>query len=77
MAIDEDSDIGTAGGKVEDIICGVDGETVTCLSDISNLLLNYSPGDTIELTLYRRSEKKELTITVTLLEDKGETQSVN
>lgn len=77
MAIDEDSDIGTAGGKVEDIICGVDGETVTCLTDISNLLLNYSPGDTIELTLYRRSEKKELTITVTLLEDKGETQSVN
>ena len=59
------------------LICGVDGETVTCLSDISNLLLNYSPGDTIELTLYRRSEKKELTITVTLLEDKGETQSVN
>lgn len=75
MEIDDDSSIGTAGGKVEDIICGINGETVTCLSDISAILMDFSPGDDITLTVYRRSEEKEIDLTVTLLEDKGETQS--
>lgn len=77
MEIDDDSSIGTAGGQVEDIICGINGETVTCLSDISAILMDFSPGDVITLTVYRRSEEKEIDLTVTLLEDKGETQSGN
>lgn len=56
-----------------DIITAIDGETVTGLSDISNLLLKYAPGDTAEITLYRQNGT-ELKVTVTLLEDKGETQ---
>ncbi len=77
MEIDDDSSIGTAGGQVEDIICRINGETVTCLSDISAILMDFSPGDVITLTVYRRSEEKEIDLTVTLLEDKGETQSGN
>ena len=80
LEIDEDSDITTAGGAVGDIICGVDGQEVSNLSEISAVLLNYSPGDQITLTLYRMSDSgqqsgSEFDITITLLEDKGETQS--
>ena len=80
LEIDEDSDIDEAGGQVQDIICGVNGQEVTGLSDISDLLLDYSPGDKITLTLYRMSGGTQGTgdtfdITITLLEDKGETQN--
>lgn len=49
------------------------------LQDISNLLLRYSPGDQVTVTLYRppvngMGEGEELEVTITLLEDKGETQ---
>ena len=47
--------------------------------NISNLLLRYSPGDQVTVTLYRppvngMGEGDELEVTITLLEDKGETQ---
>ena len=49
------------------------------LQDISNLLLRYSPGDQVTVTLYRQPENgmgegEEFDVTITLLEDKGETQ---
>ena len=58
----------------------LDGQEVSNLSEISAVLLNYSPGDQITLTLYRMSDSgqqsgSEFDITITLLEDKGETQS--
>ena len=58
----------------------MDGQEVSNLSEISAVLLNYSPGDQITLTLYRMSDSgqqsgSEFDITITLLEDKGETQS--
>lgn len=80
MEIDEESDIDDAGGQVQDIICGVNGQEVSSLSEISDLLLDYSPGDKITLTLYRMSDSTQsdgetFDITITLLEDKGETQN--
>ena len=56
-----------------DVIIAIDGETVTGLTDISNLLLKHSPGDKATVTLYRQ-DGTELDVTITLLEDKGETQ---
>ena len=80
LEIDDDSNIGTAGGAVNDIICAVNGHEVTCLADISGELLGYHPGDSITLTLYRmpapgETEGSSFDITITLLEDRGETQS--
>ncbi|HIS50248.1 MAG TPA: trypsin-like peptidase domain-containing protein [Candidatus Gallacutalibacter pullistercoris] len=82
LEIDDDSTIGTAGGAVNDIICAVNGHEVTCLADISGELLGYHPGDSITLTLYRmpaagQTEGSSFDITITLLEDRGETQSTN
>ena len=62
-----------------DIITAIEGERVESLRDVSNLLLRYSPGDQVTLTLYRPSQTfgqsgRELEVEMTLLEDKGETQ---
>ena len=78
-SIDEDSSFAGTEAQVEDIIIAIDGETVEELQDISNLLLRYSPGDQVTVTLYRRSaydfsDGEEIEVTITLLEDKGETQ---
>lgn len=78
-SIDEDSAFTGTEAQPDDIIIALDGETVQDLSDISNLLLRYSPGDQVTVTLYRipfngMGEGEELDVTITLLEDKGETQ---
>lgn len=82
LEIGEDSNVGAAGGKAYDIICAVEDQEVTSLSEISTILLDYEPGDEITMTLYRRpegieTEGKYFDITFILLEDKGETQSLN
>ncbi len=69
---EESAFIGT-DAQEGDIITAIDGEEVTCLSEISNLLLKYSPGDKITVTLYRQNGETE-DVEITLLEDKGETQ---
>ena len=79
VSIDEDSAFAGTDAQVNDIIVAIDGETVEELQDISNLLLRYSPGDQVTVTLYRMPENglgegEEIEVTITLLEDKGETQ---
>ena len=78
-SIDEDSSFAGTQAQPNDIIIAIDGETVEELQDISNLLLRYSPGDQVTVTLYRQPENgmgegEEFDVTITLLEDKGETQ---
>ncbi|WP_322174098.1 S1C family serine protease [Acutalibacter caecimuris] len=75
----EDSGFAGSGAQEGDIIIAIDGETVESLRDVSNLLLRYEPGDQVSVTLYRPggnliSQGEELEVTITLLEDKGETQ---
>lgn len=78
-AINEDSGFAGSGAKEGDIITAIDGERVESLREVSNLLLRYEPGDQVKVTLYRPGESligggQELEVTITLLEDKGETQ---
>lgn len=75
VAIDEgESSFKGTNAQSEDVITAVDGKEVNGLSALANQLLSYKPGDTAEVTLYRPSTDEELTVTITLLEDKGETQ---
>ena len=71
--IPEDSAFTGTEAREGDVIIAIDGETVTGLTDISNLLLRHAPGDKATVTLYRQ-DGTELEVTITLLEDKGETQ---
>lgn len=79
-SIDADSAFSGTEAQVGDIITAIDGTTVTGLTDITNVLSGHKPGDEITVTLYRqggRGNDITLDVTVTLLEDKGETQTVN
>ena len=77
--INDDSAFLGTDAQEGDIITALDGEAVTTLRDVSDLLTGYAPGDQVEVTLYRPAsnaggEGHQLTVTITLLEDKGETQ---
>ena len=74
----EDSAFAGTGAQVGDVITAIDGNEVASLSEISNLLLRYSPGDQVTVTLFRQNDSgvggEEIDVTITLLEDRGETQ---
>ena len=65
-----------------DIITAVDGEEVRNLTQLSNKLLEYAPGDTVTVTLYRLTTSlventyagQYFNIEIVLLADNGETQ---
>ena len=78
--IDDDGAFAGTEAKVNDIVIGIDGETVWGLESISNLLLGHKPGDEITVKLYRApatavGKSEELEVKIKLLEDKGETQN--
>lgn len=76
--IDEDSCFNGTDVQAYDIITAIDDTETKSLEELANALLNYKPGDTAEIHLFRPNESgvggEEFTVTVTLLEDKGETQ---
>ena len=77
ISIDEDGAFAGTQAQEGDIITALDGEAVRDLTEISNLLLRYSPGDRVTVTLFRWDEagmSQELEVEIVLLEDKGETQ---
>ena len=71
---------GDQNGEFEygDRIVGIDGYTVTTLSDIRNVLENYKDGDTVKITVARletigrRAQSKMVEFEVTLHENKGQ-----
>ncbi len=77
VAIDEDSSFAGTEVQAGDIIIEVDGEDVTDLTALSAKFLSYSPGDEVEVVVSRsdaQGNTRDITVTITLLEDKGETQ---
>ncbi len=52
-----------SGIKVGDVIVAIDGQKVTGLTDLRNILWdNYKPGDTVTVTAYRKQQKLNFTI---------------
>ena len=75
ITIEPDGCLYGTGAKVGDIIIAFDGEDVTKMEDLQGLLAERSPGDVVEITLYRYSATGNnnitLNVTVTLGENKG------
>lgn len=76
--IGDDSAFANTKAQAEDIITAVEGNEVYGITSLSNLLLNYQPGDTVTVSLYRPTkslygEGETLDVKITLLEDAGET----
>lgn len=53
VSVSEGSPAESAGLKAKDVIVEVDGKNIKNRSELINLLLNYSSGDTIEVKYYR------------------------
>ncbi|MEG1426642.1 MAG: trypsin-like peptidase domain-containing protein [Oscillospiraceae bacterium] len=78
IELSDPSSFSETEAKPGDIITEVDGEAIQDLNMLSGKFLNYKPGDTAKVKLYRMNENggagSEFTVTIELLEDKGETQ---
>jgi serine protease Do len=59
------------GILADDIITAIDGAKVTDTDTLIVARDKHKPGDEVTLTIYRRSDKKTLSIRVKLMEDKG------
>ena len=55
-----------------DVITAIDGEAVSTMDELYQILGVHSPGDQLTVTLYRNGQQFD--ITITLIEDRGETQ---
>lgn len=77
--IDSDSCFVGTDVQVYDIITAIDGVETPTLEALSDALLAYEPGDTVQVSLFRPNESgrggEAFEVTISLLEDKGETQS--
>lgn len=73
-SIDDDSPLKDTKAKVGDIITEIDGKSVATTNQLYDVLDEYEPGDTVELTIYRydendSSKNKEFTVETELLGD--------
>lgn len=61
-SVDTASDAYTQGIKQGDIVTGVNGEEITCMSDINAIKSDLKAGDSMTLTIYRSGQTIEVTI---------------
>jgi S1-C subfamily serine protease len=59
-----DSPAAAAGLQDGDIIVSVDGQQITAEQDLSTLIVNYAPGDTVTLRVLRNNTTREVEITL-------------
>ena len=59
-----DSPAAAAGLQDGDIIVSVDGQQITAEQDLSTLIVNYAPGDTVTLRVLRDNTAREVEITL-------------
>ena len=75
VSIDQDGSFAGTAAQAGDIITSFGGKEVTCMEDLQSLLAESSPGDVVEIGLYRYSttgkNNTSFTVTVTLVENKG------
>ena len=64
MQIYTDSPAAAAGLKEGDIITELDGKAVDGMSALKSTLINYSPGDTVELTIERDKSNQKISLTL-------------
>ncbi len=79
--ISPDSDMERKGIKIGDIIMKVNGANVTSFNVLYTELSKFNPGDKVNLTIFRvknnGNDNETFDASITLLEDKGETQVKN
>jgi serine protease Do len=64
-SVTEGSAAENAGLQQGDIICALDGEDVTSVTDLKTMLKSYSPGDTATLTVYKSETRTTEDVEIT------------
>ena len=73
--IDSDSSFRGTGVQVNDIITKADGQEISTLAELYQVLGLHKPGETLKMTIYRPGvQGRSFDVSVKLLEDTGETQ---
>lgn len=72
--VSEGSASADAGIKTDDVIRGIDGETINSMADLHGILGKKRPGDKVELRIVRN--KKEMNLEVTLKNLRGNTEII-
>ena len=64
VSVNDDSPAKEAGLQEKDIIVEANGEAVTGNDDLVRIIRSCTPGDKVELTVYRQGKTLEVTVTV-------------
>ena len=79
VGFSSDSEIPSKGAEIGDIITAINGANTTSSNTLYNELEKFKAGEKVKLTIYRQASGSQrartFEIEVTLLEDRGETQS--
>jgi S1-C subfamily serine protease len=60
--VESDSPSSKAGMKKDDIILGMDGQKISSIEDLRNMLKEKQPGEEVELTVLRDSKQSQLRV---------------
>ena len=63
-AVSQDSPAEAAGLQPQDIITHIEGAAITGSNDLVHRISELSPGDTVKLTVYRRGQTLEISVTI-------------
>ena len=76
VSIDPESDLAQKNVAPGDIITKVEGEPITSFKSLTDVVAQHVPGDTIQLTIYRRNASggggRTFDVNVKLIEDSGD-----
>ena len=64
VVVAPDSPAAKAGLKIGDVVVAVDGEPIKDGTDLTTTLARHQPGERVNLTLYRRGQKQDVTVTL-------------
>ncbi len=74
VSLSQDSPLQHTKAQTGDIITQLDGNTISSMDDLDDLLLDFQPGDSVTLTLARAGQADPFSIEVELLADVGQLQ---
>jgi serine protease Do len=72
QVLGEDSPAGKAGLRAGDIIVGLDGEPIESISELTRLVADIPPGETVEVEFYRDGERRRADVTLARREETSE-----
>jgi serine protease Do len=64
VTVEEDTPAKKAGLKKFDLIVEINGKKVKSSRELQTIIANHSPGDTIQLTIYRDKDKKTIDVKI-------------